>query len=60
MADSRGELTTFDYDERGHKTETRVVKDADERKTPKAIGIDVTFADIDGTTLMDYSFGATP
>lgn len=57
MADSRGELTTFDYDERGHKTETRVVQNADERKTPKAIGIDVTLADIDGTTLMDYRFG---
>lgn len=57
VANSRGELTTFDYDEQGHKTETRVVKNADERKIPKAIGIDVVFADIDGTSLLDFSFG---
>ena len=57
IADTRGELTTFDYDHQGHKTETRVVKNADERKIPKAIGIDVMFADIDGTALMDFSFG---
>lgn len=57
MADTRGELTIFDYDEQGHKTETRVLKNTDERKIPKAIGIDVKFADIDGTMLMDTSFG---
>ncbi len=57
IADTRGELTTFDYGERGHKTETRVVTNADERKVPKAIGIDAMLADIDGTTSMDYSFG---
>ena len=57
IANSRGELTTFDFGEQGQKTETRVVKNADERKTPKAIGIDLVFADIDGSALMDFSFG---
>ena len=57
IANSRGEITTFDFDQQGHKTETRVVKNAKEPKTAKAIGIDVMFADIDGTTLMNYSFG---
>lgn len=56
IANSRGEITTFDFDQQGHKTETRVVKNADERKTAKAVGIDVVFADIDGTALMDFSF----
>lgn len=57
IVDSRGEVTTFDYDKQGHKTETRVIKNANEQEIPKAIGIDVMFADIDGSALLDFSFG---
>jgi YD repeat-containing protein len=57
IVDTRGELTTFDYDQAGRKTETRILKRTDERAGAKATGIDLMFADIDGAVLLDYCFG---
>src|SRR5215831_3340854 len=57
ISDTRGETITFDYDKNGGKAETRVLKNANEEAGATAIGMDVVFADVDGTALLDYSFG---
>jgi len=57
ISDTCGEITTFDYDKDRLKTETRVLNNSNERATARAIGMDLVFADIDGTALLDYSFG---
>ena len=57
IADTRGEITTFDYQKDGGKSEARLLKGANEEAGAKAIGIDLVFADVDGTELLDYSFG---
>jgi YD repeat-containing protein len=54
IIDTHGETITFDYGKEGHKTETRVLKNTNQ---PGAVGIDSVFADVDGTALLDYSFG---
>lgn len=59
ILDSRGERATFDYDKQGHKTETRVVKKTAEGVGATAIGIDVMFADTDGSATSDFYFGAS-
>lgn len=57
IVDSRGELTVFAFDKEGKKTEVRSIQKKDERMTAAAIGIDVLFADIDGTATLGHSFG---
>src|SRR5690348_10987220 len=57
ISDTGGETITFDYGKDGHKTETRVLKNTNERPRARAIGIDLVFSDVDGTELLDYSFG---
>ena len=57
ITSSDGEHTTFEYDTAGHKTETRVIKKMSERQGLTAIGMDVAFADTDGSLLQGYNFG---
>jgi YD repeat-containing protein len=56
ITDARGETTTFEYDEDGHKIETCVLKKADGRAGAKATGIDLMFADT-LSTFLDLHFG---
>jgi len=53
---SDGEHTTLEYDTAGHKTETRVLKETTEREQAAAVGIDLAFADTDGSLLFGFSF----
>lgn len=56
ITSSDGERTTFAFDKQGQKTETRVVTKRDERAGAAATGIDVMFADIDGSAMLDFRF----
>jgi YD repeat-containing protein len=56
VVNTSGEHSTFDYDKHGHKTETRVLRKMNGRDAAAAIGMDLVFADIDGSLTLESRF----
>ena len=52
---SDGEHSALEYDELGRKTETRVLRQTDERGGASAIGMDIAFADVSGELILEHS-----